>query len=324
MQSGRLAYRASFLHCLSDPAIDGDAAVEYIDDGLLLIEDGHVLSLTTASAAPFATDINTIDLRGKLIVPGFIDTHVHYPQVDIIASHGTQLLEWLERYTFPAEMRFSDSAVAEDTAEFFLDELLRCGTTTALVFGSVHPESVNAFFESALKRQLRMICGKVMMDRNAPAELCDTAEHSYTDSRALIQIWHGRERLGYAVTPRFAPTSSEAQLAAAGRLLEEFPDVHLHTHIAENRAECDWVASLFPEQADYLAVYERFGLVRKRAVFAHGIHLSDEAWRRLAKADAAGCSLPDIQSVYWQWFVQYAGSNASQRTPGPGYRYWRQ
>jgi len=288
----RVAFRASFLHCLSNPALDGDAAVEYHEDAVLLVEEGRVRSLTPTSQSRLPADTSLIDLSGKLIVPGFIDTHIHFPQVDIIASHGTQLLEWLERYTFPAEMRFADADVAADAAEFFLDELLRCGTTTALVFGTVHAASVNAFFTAALSRRLRMICGKVMMDRHAPAELCDTAESSYADSLDLIKAWHGVQRLGYAVTPRFAPTSSDAQLAMAERLLQEFPDVHLHTHIAENKAECDWVSSLFPDKKDYLAVYEHYGLVRKRAMFAHAIHLPDEAWQRLARADAAVAHCP--------------------------------
>jgi len=232
------------------------------------------------------------DLSGKLLVPGFIDTHVHYPQVDVIASHGTQLLEWLESYTFPVEQQFENAETADSTATFFLDELMRNGTTTALVFGTVHKASVDAFFTEAQKRKLRMICGKVMMDRNAPEPVCDTPETSYEDSKALIRQWHNTDRLGYAVTPRFAPTSSNEQLRLAGKLLDENPGVHLHTHLSENIAECDWVASLFPDQLDYLSVYEHFGLVRKRSVFAHSIHLSHSEWSRMGQAGAAAAHCP--------------------------------
>ncbi|MEE9320028.1 MAG: guanine deaminase [Granulosicoccus sp.] len=296
-QTGNLAIRASFVHCLDNPASSNnaaidDAAIEFLEDGILLIEDGHVKSLTPANKHSAPVTTNVIDYSGKLIVPGFIDTHVHYPQVDVMASYGSQLLDWLERYTFPAEMRFDNPAVAADTAAFFLDQLLANGTTTALVFGTVHAGSVSAFFEAAACRHLRMIAGKVLMDRNAPEELCDTPESGYRDSKQLIKTWHGRDRLGYAVTPRFAPTSSGDQLAMAGRLLDEHPDVHLHTHLAENTDECDWVASLFPDELDYLAVYERHGLVRKRSVFAHAIHLSSSAWSRLAQQQAAVAHCP--------------------------------
>jgi len=276
-------------------------AVAHLDDGLLLIENGHIVSLGDAKKTNVPADCTVHDLTGKLIVPGFIDTHVHYPQVDVIASHGTQLLEWLETYTFPAEQQFNDPITAKQSAAFFLDELMRNGTTTALVFGSVHKASVDAFFTAAQTRNLRMICGKVMMDRNAPASLCDTPESSYTDSQALIAQWHNKDRLGYAVTPRFAPTSSDEQLSMAGKLLDEHPSVHLHTHLSENTAECDWVASLFPGQLDYLSVYEHFGLVRKRSVFAHSIHLSNNASAAVAHCPTSnlfiGSGLFDLRAA---------------------------
>lgn len=292
MPSSLTAVKGHILHCRSDPDKQGDEAIEYIENGTLLIEDGHVLACGASHTVKVPGNAVTMDMQGKLIVPGFVDTHIHYPQVDIIASYGKQLLEWLERYTFPAEMRFENPDVASETAKFFLDELLRNGTTTALVFGTVHPESVDAFFTAAQSRKLRMICGKVMMDRNAPEALLDTAQTSFTQSQQLIDRWHNLDRLGYAVTPRFAPTSTPEQLSMAQTLLDNNPGVHLHTHMAENADECDWVASLYPQSEDYLAVYEQYNLVRKRSVFAHSIHLSDSAWRRLAKADASVSHCP--------------------------------
>lgn len=292
MRARPIAVTGSFLHCVDDPHSGGPDAVEYIDEGTMLIEDGHISALGPIASIAIPADTQQLNFRGKLIVPGFIDTHVHFPQVDVIASYGTQLLDWLERYTFPAESQFDDPVLAQETASFFLDQLLANGTTTALVFGTVHKTSVDAFFQAAAARSLRMICGKVLMDRNAPAELCDTPETAYTDSLDLIRRWHGKSRLGYAVTPRFAPTSTDAQLAVAGQLLDENPGVHLHTHLSENHNECAWVRELFPDCIDYLSVYEKFSLVRKRSVFAHSLHLSDREWKSLARANASIAHCP--------------------------------
>ena len=292
MRARPIAVTGSFLHCVDDPHSGGPDAVEYIDEGTMLIEDGHISALGPVASIAIPADTQQLNFRGKLIVPGFIDTHVHFPQVDVIASYGTQLLDWLERYTFPAESQFDDPVLAQETASFFLDQLLANGTTTALVFGTVHKTSVDAFFQAAAARSLRMICGKVLMDRNAPAELCDTPETAYTDSLDLIRRWHGKSRLGYAVTPRFAPTSTDAQLAVAGQLLDENPGVHLHTHLSENHNECAWVRELFPDCIDYLSVYEKFSLVRKRSVFAHSLHLSDREWKSLARANASIAHCP--------------------------------
>src|SRR5690349_24669912 len=202
----RRAYRAEIIHLLDDPQVAGAQAFEHWPDGLLVIADGKVERCGDASlVAELSADAEIVDHRGKLIVPGFIDAHVHYPQTDVIAAYGEKLLEWLTRYTFPVERRFADAAHARDVADFFIAELLRNGTTTAAVFATVHPESVDAFFASAQAQGARMIAGKVMMDRNCPPELCDTAEGAYDDSKALIERWHGRDRLSYAVTPRFAP-----------------------------------------------------------------------------------------------------------------------
>jgi guanine deaminase len=281
--------RGSVLHFLADPAETGEAAHQYLDDGLLVIADGRVAALGTAAALlpTLPPGAAVTDYSGRLIVPGFIDTHVHYSQLDVIASPGTELLEWLDRYTFPAERRFADPAHARAAARFFLDELLRNGTTTAMVFATVHEHSVDAVFEAAAERGACLIAGKVMMDRNCPEFLRDTAQSSYDASAALIRRWHGRGRLRYAVTPRFAPTSTERQLELAGRLLDEHPGVHFQSHLAESRAELAWVAELFPWSRTYLDVYDRFGLVRPRAVYAHCLHLDRADRTRLADSGAA-------------------------------------
>ncbi len=226
------AFRGALLHFLGDPDELGASAHEYFDDGLLVLHDGKVAAAGAAHALlpGLPEGVELADYSGKLIMPGFVDTHVHYAQTDIIAAYGEQLLEWLERYTFPVERRFADPEYAREVADFFLAELLRNGTTTALVFATVHPQSVDAFFTAAQARGLRMIAGKVLMDRNCPEFLCDTADSAYADSKALIEKWHGKDRLLYAVTPRFAPTSTERQLELAGRLLDEHPGVYLQSH----------------------------------------------------------------------------------------------
>ncbi len=273
----REAYRSSIVHCLSDPGEGADpSAFEYFEDGLLLVEDGRVVELGDAKTLlPQCGDVALTEYPGKIIVPGFIDCHVHFPQLDIIASYGEKLLDWLDRYAFPAEQRFADRAYAEEVAGVFLDELLDNGTTTALVFGTVHAHSADLIFEAARLRGMRLIAGKVLMDRNCPEDLRDDPESAYTESRALIERWHGQDRLGYAITPRFAVTSSDEQLAAAGRLAAEHPDVWVHTHLAENTAEVDIVHQRFPTHRSYLDVYDQAGLLRERSVFAHCLHLDD-------------------------------------------------
>ncbi|MEZ5478143.1 MAG: guanine deaminase [Thiolinea sp.] len=291
------AFRAAILHLLDDPGEQLQTEPDtlgYHADGLLVVEDGHVAAVGAAAELlpGLAADCELHEYPHHLIIPGLIDTHVHYPQTDMIAAYGEQLLQWLETYTFPTERGFADSEHGREVAGFFLDELLRNGTTTACVFGTVHPESVDAFFEEAEARHLRMIAGKVLMDRNCPDYLQDTPERAYSESRALIEKWHGRGRLSYAVTPRFAPTSTDAQLAKAGELLAEYPDVYLHTHVAENRDEVAWVRELFPDSRSYLDVYHQHGLVRPRSVMAHCIYLDEQDRQCMAEQGAAASFCP--------------------------------
>lgn len=285
-------YRAALLSVPHDPAQAGAEAHRYEEDGLLVVEDGLVFARGDyADLAQTYPGLAVEHFPGKLIVPGFVDTHVHFPQVDKIAAHGRQLLGWLENHIFPEERRFADKAHAAQTASFFLGELLRNGTTSALVFPTVHPVSVDALFEAALARDMRLVSGKVLMDLG-PEGLRDTPESAREDSEALIARWQGRGRLGYAVTPRFAVTSSAEQLAVAGDLLAAHPDILLHTHLSENLLEIAVVAERFPEAADYLDAYDRFGLVGPRSVFAHGIHLEKRACERLAESKASIAHCP--------------------------------
>ncbi|MGB3294579.1 MAG: guanine deaminase [Phormidesmis sp.] len=283
------AIRGSFLDFVDDPFyVPEEDSVRYLADGLLVIEDGKVKAFGAYDELQTKYgEIPTTVYAERLIMPGFIDTHVHYPQTGMIAAYGEQLLEWLDQYVFPTEGKFKDEDYAREVADVFLDQLLSNGTTTALVFAAVFPESVDAFFEAAERRHLCMIAGKVMMDRNAPEFLCDTAESAYQETKALIQKWHKKGRLRYAVTPRFAITSTDEQLRKAGELLKEFPDVYLHTHISENVKEVEWVKSLFPDCDGYLDAYDQAGLVKERSVFAHGVHLSEAEFKRLSEADSA-------------------------------------
>jgi guanine deaminase len=266
-----------------DPALD-PSAVRLEPDGLLVISAGKIVG-----RGPYAAvrsqfpDIPVEATGGKLICPGFIDAHIHFPQLDVIASYGHQLLDWLNVYTFPAEAAFGDPAFAVGQAQRFVKELLRHGTTTALTLGSVHPESVDALATIALDHNLRMVLGKVLMDQNAPVALQDTPERSYEESTQLISRWHGRGRLRYAITPRFAGTSSREQLEVAGALRRAHPSVYMHTHLAENLAEVAWIRKLFPERKHYTDVYAHYDLLGDKTVLAHGIHLAEDELRIIAE-----------------------------------------
>jgi len=278
-----IAFRGEILTVPRDPLREGEQAIRHFPDGLLVVEDGIVAACGHWTELAPRFPAMPVERLPGLILPGFVDTHVHYPQTQAIAAHGGQLLDWLERHVFPTEAAFADRAVADEAAGFFLDELLRNGTTSALVFATVHAGSVDALFEAACARNMRIVSGKVLMDLGPPA-LRDTAAGSREESEALIARWRGRGRLGYAVTPRFALTSSDAQMETAGALLAAHPDALLHTHLAENRTEIAAVADRFRDAADYLDVYDRFGLVGPRSVFAHCLHLEDQAMARLAEA----------------------------------------
>jgi len=290
----RLALRGTLADFSADPRLAGAQALRHVEDGLLLIRDGLIEAAGPAHAllADLPAGTPVTDLRGKILMPGFVDAHIHYPQTDVIASHGKQLMDWLHTYTFPAEGRFADIGHARRVAAFFLDELLRNGTTTAAIYPTVHKHSAQVLFEAAQARGMRIIAGKVMMDTQTPDFLSDTAASSYEDSADLIGRWHGRDRLEYAVTPRFVVTSTREQLRLAARLLDENPGVRMQTHIAENHAEMRLVAELFPDSRDYLGVYEDFGLVRPGALFGHCVHFDAATWTRFAAAGAVAVHCP--------------------------------
>lgn len=278
-------YRSRVFTPVRDPFANGlEDSYRWFDDGYVAVGgDGRIESVGDWKDAP---EGEVVELPGKLLTPGLIDTHLHAPQLEMIGSYGGHLLEWLNRYTFPTERKFEDPEHARRVARAFYDELLRNGTLTALIFSTVHATATDIFFEEAERRGFRGIIGKAMMDRNAPEYLLDaSARQSYDDCRALLEKWHGRGLLRYAITPRFAPTSTPEQLEFAGQLKKEFPDAWVHTHISENRNEVTWVQELFPE-AEYADVYDRYGLLGERTVLAHGVWLTPEELDLLARRGA--------------------------------------
>ena len=291
-----IALQGAFVTSIGDPFVEGGAASRRHEaDGMLVVADGRIVDAGAAGAVrtrlPPGTAVERLP-RDALIVPGFVDCHVHYAQLQVIASHGAQLLEWLTRYTFPAEQALADPAHARHLAAAFFDATLAAGTTTVASFCTVHEASVDAFFGEAQQRGLRAIGGKVLMDRNAPAALTDTAQQGYDVSQALIARWHDRERLGYAITPRFAPTSSAAQLDLAGVRWREHPGCWVQSHVAENAGEIAWVRELFPEARDYVDVYARAGLLGPRAIYGHGIHLGEHEFAQLHETGTALAHCP--------------------------------
>ena len=288
-------YLGKIIHCTGDPWEIGSAALQVIENGYLAVERGRIKEVGDAEEINSDMTLRTckqVDYRGNYILPGFVDGHLHYPQTGVIASHGTQLLEWLQKYTFPAEAKFIDEEYAADAAKFFIHELLKNGTTSAMVFATVHETSVDAVFACAASVNMRLASGKVMMDRNCPDNLQDTATDSYEISQQLIERWHGKHRLSYAVTPRFAPTSSDEQLAFAGKLFHDNEGVYCQSHVAENKAEVAWVAELFPWSRSYLDVYDHFGLLGERAIYAHCIYLDDTDLTRMAGSESVAAFCP--------------------------------
>ncbi len=285
-----------------------DEVISINTRGGVLLRDGKIAETGDADdLLARHPDARVTDYAGHLICPGFIDAHVHYPQTAIIASWGKQLIDWLNTYTFPEEMRLSDPDFARQTADRYLDLTLAHGTTTVASYCTIHPHSVDAFFEAALARGLRAVAGKTCMDRNAPPDLRDTAQSAYDDSRALIERWHGKGRLGYAITPRFSPTSTPDQLSALGALWAEHPDCLMQTHLSEQPAEIDWVKDLFPQARDYLDTYEAYGLLGARGVYGHAIHLEARETDRIAGTGAALVHCPTSNTFIGSGLMDVAG-----------------
>lgn len=303
----RWALRGDLLDFTAAPAW-GDTespAVRFDRDHWLLIEDGRIVG--RQARAPDDSWARR-DHSGQLVLPGFIDTHVHCPQLEVLGSYGTELLDWLQRYTFPAERAFADAARSKAGAELFLEALLASGTTSAVVFPTVHKVSAEALFESAAARGMRLITGKVLMDRHAPDGLRDDVAQAERDCIDLIDRFHGRDRLAFAVTVRFAPTSTPEQLAMAGALCRVDPSLFMQTHVAENRAEVAWVSALFPQARSYLDVYDAVGLVHPRAVLAHGIYLDEHDRRVMVERGAQIAHCPSSNLFLGSGLFDWSGA----------------
>ncbi|MFQ3234625.1 MAG: guanine deaminase [Paraglaciecola sp.] len=279
-------YRASILH-FAHKSMQPKGDYTYIKDGVLVTKNGKILA--TGEAKKMLSqypDAIIHDYRGQLIVPGFIDCHLHFPQTEMIASFGEQLLDWLDNYTFPVEKKFAEPDYAAKIAIIFLRQLYKHGTTTGMVYSSVHKQATDALFYAAQQHKMLLIAGKVCMDRNCPPWLQDTPSSAQHDSAELIERWHGQDRLLYAITPRFAPTSSPEQLHALGELAQQYPDVYVQSHLSENRHEIEWVKSLYPNYGGYLDVYDQFNMLRPKAVYGHCIHMLQSEWQRFAESGA--------------------------------------
>jgi len=295
-ERGAVAIRGPVLTFIGDPFRDGiQQTVSYERDAIVVMAGGKIIDFGPADQVhdrlPPWTPVTNYG-QDALITAGFIDSHVHFPQTPMVGAFGAQLREWLNKYTFPTEQKFAAKHFARSVAKVFLRECLKNGITSACVYCTVHPQSVDALFEEAELLGMRIAAGKVMMDRNAPSALLDTPQQGFDETQALIARWHGRGRLLYAITPRFAPTSSREQLEAAGALCEEHPGCYLQTHVSENKAEIAWVEELFPERKGYLDVYDHYGLCRPRAVFGHGTHLTDDELHVMHRTGSAIAHCP--------------------------------
>jgi guanine deaminase len=314
------AYRASLLWFA--PHSEGQAHALFEEDGMLVVGPDALGVQVVQAIGPWRTvsaqhpGVAVEHLPGRIIAPGFVDLHVHFPQTNVIGSPASGLLPWLENYTFPEEKRFAAPEYSAQAATFFVAELLRNGVTTALTFATSHPQSVNALFTEAQAQRLRLITGLCLMDRHAPGDLLNQGqgkrsgtEQSLLETEALIQRWHGVDRLGYAITPRFAPTSTEAQLRGAGDLAAKYPDVWIQSHVAENKDEIAWAEELFPFSRSYLATYDHFGLMRDRAIYAHCIHFDDDDRALMRSTGAAAAVSPTSNLFLGSGFFDYAGAD---------------
>jgi len=287
----RTAIRGAYFTYFDNPFVsDTKKSVRYESDGLILIKDGRIEACGPYSQLKSELrdqdSLITYD-QEHIILPGFLDTHVHYPQIQMTGAYGKHLVDWLNRYVFVSEQDFSKKEHARLLSQIFLRECLRAGTTTSFVYTTVFPDSVDAFFEESEKLGTRMGAGKVLMDRNAPAQLLDTPQSAYDDSKRLLEKWHGNGRQMYCITPRFAPTSTPEQLKLAGQLWSEHPDAYMQTHLSETLNEIEWVKSLYPDRKGYLDVYDHFGLLGRGAIFGHCVHLTDDELKHLYEADAS-------------------------------------
>lgn len=293
-----------------DPFFEGGAAAQHRRRGAVLVYDGVIIAVDEAETLRSTyPEVPIVDHGDHLLMAGFIDAHAHYPQTGIIASWGKRLIDWLDTYTFPEEMRFGDPEYAAMAAELYFNLTLAHGTTTAASFCTIHPESVDAFFSEAQSRGLRMVAGKTCMDRNAPDGLRDSAQSAYDDSKALLEKWHGVDRLSYAITPRFSPTSTPDQLAAMGALWAENPTCLMQTHLSEQLEEIDWVKQLFPEARDYLDTYEQHGLIGKGAIMGHAIYLKQREIDRMAETGTAVVHCPTSNAFIGSGLCDVQGLN---------------
>ena len=305
------------LHFAADPFAAGPDAARHDSAGGVLIEGGHIKAVGHGADLSAAhPEARVVDHGDALLMAGFVDAHVHYPQTGIIASWGKRLIDWLNSYTFPEEMRFGDPAYAADVAGRYLDLTLAHGTTTVCSYATIHPESVDAFFAAAQARGQRVVAGKTCMDRNAPEGLRDTAQSAYDDSRALLRKWHGVDRLSYAITPRFSPTSTPEQLDALGALWAEHPDCLMQTHLSEQTDEIAWVRSLYPQARDYLDTYEAFGLLGANGLYGHAIHLEPREKDRLREVGAALVHCPTSNTFIGSGLFDMAGLVAAGHRVG--------
>lgn len=300
-----------------NPFVDGPEAAHYENQGAVAIRNGKITAVGPADKMKVNQEQAKITNMGDhLLMAGFVDAHVHYPQTAIVASWGKRLIDWLNTYTFPEESRFGDSNYAQSIANTYCDFALANGTTTAASFCTIHPESVDAYFTAAAARNMRMVGGKTCMDRNAPNTLLDTAQSAYDDSKALIDRWHNQGRSTYAITPRFSPTSTEDQLSALGSLWSERPDCLMQTHLSEQHEEIAWVRKLFPSARDYLDTYEHHGLVREGAIMGHSIHLTQREITKMREANVSVAHCPTSNTFIGSGLCDIVGLNAAGVTTG--------